>query len=927
MVRFQTLGHIDLRDNHDHEIRAILTQPKRLAVLAYLAIASPAGFHRRDRLAALFWPESDSGKARAALSRVIYALRTELGPDVIVSRGDDEVALDFTKIECDVVHFEQRFQAGDYQHAVDLYYADLLPGFFVTEASPEFDQWLDTRRDQLRSMAGDAAWHLAETAEVNGNFVNAMRYGRRALELNPGNETWLRRVLTMLHRVGDRASAAGVYEQFARRLEQDFELEPSAETQELIAEIRARQPRRANGSAATTLDLIEPEQSVQKTKPRGIVAATAVVVVLAIFFGLKIVDSNAARTHVIAIGNIAVPADSLRGLGTKLTMNMARLNGVEVIPESRMLEFRSARGSRAANAAGATDLIEGAVISNPDGTLRFDVRRLNVRSGRIESAFSIHARNIEEVADLAVERIASDLGTSAPVDRVDGRTTSLVAYRFYEEALQTLYTSGNKDEAEQLLEAALREDSTFAMAAYYRGVTSKPEIYWQRAARYANKSSDRERLLIHAEWARFNSDQSFFAIAETLATRYPREADGQLIYARALMDRGRRLEAVPFLENVVSLDSAAIGHKGRCRACEALGVLANNYYDLDSIAAGERAVRRALALQPTSWGAWLLYAVMFQMKEDFPRALAILDSAAHVAPDRDVVLNAKTTIWARMGNYTLWDSYADDLYRSSDRDSREGALWGRTISFRMQGRYAEALKAAKEFHRARVDRKRDWTNEGDRLNEAIVLLESGKAEDAGRLFERMVHADTRPYSSTKAARQALYFGYAAMAYAAAGNKQKLLEMRDSIDIHAKETVHPSAIRMPHYVRALILASDRRHSDAIPHFRRAMLAPTFTIARIPLDFSRTLIEAGQPKEAIAILRGTLRGPISSVGLYATPTDLQETLGIAYERAGKPDSAVIQYQRVLHSWRRADPLLTDRKQRVQHRVSMLQGITPR
>src|SRR5262245_12921902 len=40
-------------------------QPKRLALLAYLAIARPRGAHRRDALVAIFWPELDQHGARS----------------------------------------------------------------------------------------------------------------------------------------------------------------------------------------------------------------------------------------------------------------------------------------------------------------------------------------------------------------------------------------------------------------------------------------------------------------------------------------------------------------------------------------------------------------------------------------------------------------------------------------------------------------------------------------------------------------------------------------------------------------------------------------------------------------------------------------------------------------------------------------------
>jgi DNA-binding SARP family transcriptional activator len=89
MIQFHTLGRLDLRGPDGVELRSVLQQPKRLGLLAYLAVASPRRFHRRDTLLGLFWPELDQEHARAALRRALYFLRAEHGPDVVTGRGDD----------------------------------------------------------------------------------------------------------------------------------------------------------------------------------------------------------------------------------------------------------------------------------------------------------------------------------------------------------------------------------------------------------------------------------------------------------------------------------------------------------------------------------------------------------------------------------------------------------------------------------------------------------------------------------------------------------------------------------------------------------------------------------------------------------------------------------------------------------------------
>src|ERR1700752_3107308 len=89
MLRLTTLGAIDLRDRRGHPVREILGQPKRLALLIYLAVECrrSGGPVARDQLLALFWPESDAAHARNTLSQALHQLRQTLRLEVIEMHG------------------------------------------------------------------------------------------------------------------------------------------------------------------------------------------------------------------------------------------------------------------------------------------------------------------------------------------------------------------------------------------------------------------------------------------------------------------------------------------------------------------------------------------------------------------------------------------------------------------------------------------------------------------------------------------------------------------------------------------------------------------------------------------------------------------------------------------------------------------------
>ena len=285
MIDFRLLGVVALTDARGTPLESLLAQPRRLALLAYLAAATPRGARRRDTLLPLFWPELDQPRARAALRQALHVLRNVLGPDVVKTRGDEEIELDADRLRCDLVQFERALADGDPEEALDLYRGHLLEGFFIPDA-PEFEQWLEAERARRREAAVGAARVLVARAEKGEDWGSASRWARRAVRLAPLDEDLLRRLIVLLDRAGDRAGALAAYEEFARRMAAEFDAKPAAETQALIAAVRTREaPRGAPTLAPTPSPTRDrpglPLPARRDGRRRWAMAATAAIVVVA----------------------------------------------------------------------------------------------------------------------------------------------------------------------------------------------------------------------------------------------------------------------------------------------------------------------------------------------------------------------------------------------------------------------------------------------------------------------------------------------------------------------------------------------------------------------------------------------------------------------------------------------------------------------
>ena len=470
MIELHTLGALDLRALDGREVRAVLQQPKRLALLAYLAADAPRRFHRRDSLLALFWPDLDQGHARAALRRALHFLRNALGADVIAGRGDEEVAVPDAALWCDSTELERALQAGEAERASLLYRGPFLEGLHVEGASGEFQDWLDRQRDRLQRRAAEAATLLMERAEREGRVPEAARWARRALELSPDDEAPLRRLLGLLDRAGDRAAAVQAYEDFARRLTQDLELEPDPETRALAESIRTRAGGTETGA--------------------GTIAV------------LPFTVRGDQRFAYLGEGLVDLLATKLDGAGA-----------IRAVDPRALLHFIGRSGLGAADAAGPAG---GKSAAGHFGAGHYLLGTVVEAGGKLQATASLYRRDgaalasarasagseaalFELVDELVRQLLASQkIAPGTRLGRIAALTTeSLDALRAYLQGERDL-RAGRYFDAMEGFQRAVDADSSFSLA-YYRLAAAAAGCALPDAARdFAARSHElRERLSPH----------------------------------------------------------------------------------------------------------------------------------------------------------------------------------------------------------------------------------------------------------------------------------------------------------------------------------------------------------------------------------------------------------------------------------------------
>ena len=492
-IEFRTFGAASVCDASGQEMAGLMAQPKRMALLAYLALARPPGYHRRDTIAALLWPELDQQHARAALRKSLYGLRDALGAETVVGRGDQEVAVLPEHLWCDAAAFEAAIDDGRPREALDLYRGDLLAGFYPPDVAPEFEEWLGRERDRLRARAAEGAWAVADSAERVGDTADAIQWARRACGLAPDDETCARRLIQLHDRLGDRAGALKSYEGLVAYLKEEYEAEPAPETRALVEAIKGRDEERftvdvseiladmSRGELAPAARAVSPSPRRRSTILAiavGVVFTTATLFAIygAVISSAVGADEGMNRVAVLFFENLSGdPSDDYvaHGLTEETIARIGRLERFTVTSRPAVRRFQGVDTDPAeiGRALGVEYLVSGSIRRVED--------RFRVTVELIEAANGVHLwgesyesdesdlLTIEEnIARMVALEIA---GTLEPADELllaSLPTTNPTAYRHYLRGRYLLAERNPTSVARAIaeFEAAAELDQAFAPA-------------------------------------------------------------------------------------------------------------------------------------------------------------------------------------------------------------------------------------------------------------------------------------------------------------------------------------------------------------------------------------------------------------------------------------------------------------------------------
>jgi DNA-binding SARP family transcriptional activator len=221
---------------------------KTLALLAYLAAEPEA--RARTALAALFWPESDTERAQAALRRTLARLKRAIGgADLEVGRdrlrfvpaAGTEVDLDCVGAAWEIARSARPLaaaQADLLRRAVALARGPFLEGLSLPDA-PEFDDWASLQRETWHRRVGAVLERLSAWQADAGDAAGALDRTLRWVAHDPYDEAARRRLIELHLAAGERGAALAAFESYRRLLADELGAAPDPATVALVERLRS----------------------------------------------------------------------------------------------------------------------------------------------------------------------------------------------------------------------------------------------------------------------------------------------------------------------------------------------------------------------------------------------------------------------------------------------------------------------------------------------------------------------------------------------------------------------------------------------------------------------------------------------------------------------------------------------------------------
>ena len=229
MLQIRLLGQFDIRLEGK---RVLIPSRPGQSLFAYLALTAGTP-QRREKLAGIFWPEISDDNARKNLRHELWRIRKALAAQQLTPSTEyllpEEFTITFNREAVywlDVAQVER--DESDLQSLssnLSLYLGELLPGFY--------EDWIVLERERIQSVFDTKMEQLVTQLITAERWTAVQEQAERWLSLGNALEPAYRALMLTYGTRGDMAKVSSIYQRCMEELDEQFGIEPSAETRAL----------------------------------------------------------------------------------------------------------------------------------------------------------------------------------------------------------------------------------------------------------------------------------------------------------------------------------------------------------------------------------------------------------------------------------------------------------------------------------------------------------------------------------------------------------------------------------------------------------------------------------------------------------------------------------------------------------------------
>jgi eukaryotic-like serine/threonine-protein kinase len=564
-----------------------------------------------------------------------------------------------------------------------------------------------------------------------------------------------------------------------------------------------------------------------------------------------------------------------------------------------------------------------------------DVKVLDVDTKQLLKSVNSKGDGVGSILKTQIDELSKEISRgvglserkieATPMQIMEVTTSSMEAYNFFLRGRDDHFKF-YFDEARKYLEKAINIDSTFAMAYVFLAFTfEKLNDYnasmtaYQKAARYYQKTPERERLMVEAALAanvEKNLEKALNLLKE-VTEKYPKYKGAHYYLGSGYMRQNMMSEAIDHLTTALQLDP---------EFGPALNQLGYVYAEIGEYDKAIDCFKRYAAVNPGDPNPFDSMAELYFRMGRLNDAIAEYNEVLEIKPDFGATDLCLAYIYMLKEDFDKSSACADRFIREhSSPGLKASGYWIRALmSYYGKGSLNQAMRdidKAQELFRSVGDERRIVL--GDLLRGAI-LYDRHEPAESRLFFDKFFSYEERmnPQGSEKADR-IFVNGLISLAESRIPEARIKLKELDSLLLrlspkyvtkilqYHREVLYTELLLAEDSVNEAVRVNQKAGLPDLPNFAEEAMF-SYNIPPVRDIAARAYAKKGELDNAISEYEKIIKfNPGSKDRRFILPK-YHYALAKLYEKQGSREKAIEQYERLTLLWKDADPDLPEVKE---------------